>query len=185
MRLLIYGSMDFAKTAAELARHCGHEVAGMIDDFNSGPDILGTFNAVRLSHSPSDFSVVMAIGYSDIPARWKAWKKVSSSGYHAPALIHPSAYVADTARVGDGVMIMAGAIVDVHTEIGDLAVIWPGSCVNHDSKIGSNTFVSPNATVCGFANVGSNCFIGAGSVIADHCKVPQGSLIKMLSRYSG
>lgn len=185
MRLLIYGSKDFAATVAELVRHCGHEVAGMVDDYNNGPGILGNLDSVTQSHPPSDYGVAVAIGYSNIPARWAAWEKILSVGYHAPALIHPRAYVADTARVGEGAMVMAGAIVDVRAEIGDLTVLWPNTCINHDSKLGVNTFVSPSATVCGFVDIGPHSFIGAGAVIVDHCQVPGKSFIKMLARYTG
>jgi len=31
--LLIYGSESFARTAAELVRHCGHAVVGFLDDY--------------------------------------------------------------------------------------------------------------------------------------------------------
>ena len=184
MRLLIYGSKDFAATVAELVRHCGHKVVGMVDDFNSGSGILGNLDGVNKSHPPPEYGIAMAIGYSNIPARWTAWERIKLAGYSAPALIHPRAYVADTASVGEGAMVMAGAIVDVRAEIGDLAVLWPNTCINHDSKIGSNTFVSPSATICGFANIGPHSFIGAGAVIADHCQVPDMSFIKMLTRHT-
>jgi sugar O-acyltransferase (sialic acid O-acetyltransferase NeuD family) len=185
MRLLIYGSKDFAATVTELASHCGHEVAGMVDDYNTGPGIIGTFEAVIHTHPPSEYGIAIAIGYSNIPARWAAWQRIRSAGYHAPELIHPRAYVADSARIGEGAMVMAGAIVDVRTEIGDLTVVWPGACINHDSKIGANTFISPSATLCGFVQVGAHSFLGAGAVIVDHCQLPEASYIKMLARHTG
>lgn len=184
MHMLIYGSKEFAATVAELVRHCGHEAVGMVDDYNSGPGILGDIDAVTRSHPPSEYGVAMAIGYTNLPARWVAWERIRAAGYHAPALVHPRAYVADTARVGEGAMVMAGAIVDVRAEVGDLAVLWPGACINHDTKIGQNTFISPNVTLCGFVNVGSHSFIGAGAVIVDHCQIPEASFIKMLARYT-
>lgn len=184
MRLLIYGSKEFAATVAELVRHCGHEAAGMVDDYNSGPGILGNLDTVTRSHPPSEYGVAMAIGYSNLPARWAAWETIRSAGYRSPALIHPRAYVADTAQIGEGAMVMAGAIVDVRAEIGALTVLWPGACINHDTKIGLNTFISPNATLCGFVKIGSHSFIGAGAVIVDHCTVPEASFIKMLARHT-
>lgn len=185
MRLLVYGSKDFAATVAELVRHCGHEVVGVVDDYNAGKGILGSFEAVTHTHPPSEFGIVMAIGYSNLPARWAAWERIRSAGYRAPALIHPRAYVADTARIGEGTMVMAGAIVDVRADIGDLVVVWPGACINHDVKVSPNTFISPNATLCGFAHIGAHSFIGAGAAIVDRGQVPEASFIKMLARYTG
>lgn len=184
MRLLIYGSRDFAATVAELVRHCEHEAVGFVDDFNTGDGILGSLETVRLSHPPETHGMVMAIGYKDLTARWRAWERVRRAGYCSPSLIHPRAYVADTATVEDGAFIMAGAIVDVHARVGELAVLWPGACVNHDAVIGRNVFISPNATVCGNAQVGGHSFIGAGAALVDFASVPEASFIKMLERYS-
>ncbi len=185
MRLLIYGSKTFARTAGELARHCGHEVVGYIDDFDSSSQALGNFEHVARTYSPADFGVVMAVGYSDLRGRWAAWNRVRAAGFRLHALVHPRAYVADTARVGDGCMVMAGSIVDVRAVLGEGVVVWPGACVNHDSVIGENTFVSPNAVVCGHARVGAHCFIGAGAAIADRREVPDRSFVKMLTTYTG
>jgi UDP-3-O-[3-hydroxymyristoyl] glucosamine N-acyltransferase len=127
----------------------------------------------------------MAIGYTDIAARWAAWQRIQSFGYHAPALIHPHAYVAEPVRVGEGAMVTAGAIVDVRAKIGDLTVLRPSTRINHDSKIGPNAFVSPSATVCGFVDIGPHSFAGAGAVIVDHCQVPEMSSIKMVTGYTG
>lgn len=185
MRFLIYGSKEFALTVAELIRHCGFESVGMVDDYTSGPGILGDLDHVTRAYPPSGYGFAIAIGYTNIQARWQAWKRVQALGYRTPALVHPRAYVADTAHIGAGCMVMAGGIVDVRAQIGDLVVVWPGACINHDAKIGDNSFVSPNATVCGFSSIGSHCFIGAGAAIADHCDVPDASFVKMQSRYTG
>lgn len=185
MRILIYGSKEFAQTVAELVRHCGHELSGMVDDYNAGAHILGGLDEVSHAYPPSVYAVALGIGYADLQARWRAWQRIQSLGYRAPPLVHPRAYVADSVRVGEGVMVMAGAIVDVRVTLGDLVVVWPGACVNHDSFIDENTFISPNVTVCGSVKIGRDSFIGAASVIADHLELPASMRLKMQSRYTG
>ena len=184
MRLLIYGSKDFAPTVIELVRSCGHEPVGLVDDFNQGTEILGSLNEVMYSHPQTEYGFALAIGYKNLDARWAAWMRIRSAGYIAPSLIHPRAYVADTAQIGEGTMVMAGAVVDCRVKIADAAVLWPCACVNHDTKIGANSFVSSNATLCGFVQLGENSFVGAGATIADRCVVPPSSFIKMLERYA-
>jgi sugar O-acyltransferase (sialic acid O-acetyltransferase NeuD family) len=184
MRLLIYGSKEFASTVAELVRHCGHEAVGMVDDYNSGPGIIGNLDSVVRTHPPEHHGIALAVGYSNLSARWAAWDRIRNAGYRAPALVHPRAYVADSAKLGDGVMVMAAAIVDVYAEIGELTVLWPGANVSHHSRVGPNTFLSPGATLCGFVDVGANSFIGAVAVLVDHTKVPEDSFIKAGSIYS-
>lgn len=183
MQLLIYGSREFAETVAELALDCGHEVAGFIDDFSPGPRILGTLDEVQKTHPPRDYGIAVAVGYSQLAARWTAWQRVVAAGYVAPALVHPRAYVARSASVGQGTLLMAGALVDVRAKIGEIAVVWPGACVSHDCVVGENCFISPNATLCGYVELGSHSFIGAGAAVVDHCVVPPSTRIKMLTRY--
>jgi sugar O-acyltransferase (sialic acid O-acetyltransferase NeuD family) len=185
MRLLIYGSREFAATVEELAIDCGYEVAGMIDDFSPGPRILGTLDAVRLTHPPEQYRIAIAVGYSQLAARWTAWQRVLAAGYAAPALVHPRAYLARTAKVGPGTMVMAGALVDVRATVGEIAVIWPGACISHDCAVGDNSFISPNATLCGYVELGAHSFVGAGAAIVDHCVVPPSTRIKMLTSYIG
>ena len=183
MRLLIYGSGDFAPTVIELVKACGHEAVGLVDDMNDGPEILGTFETVTRSHPPDSHGIALAIGYKNLPGRWAAWVRARAAGYEAPALIHPRAYVAASAQVDAGCMVMAGVVVDVRAKVDAAAVLWPSVCVNHDSHIGANCFLSPNATVCGFAQLGAHTFVGAGAAIADRCNVPPSSFIKMLGRW--
>src|SRR5438874_2168480 len=81
MRILIYGSKDFALTVAELVRHCGHEAAGFVDDFDKGQRIIGTLEEVTRSHPRSDFAFALAIGYSNLVERWRAWERLRAAGY--------------------------------------------------------------------------------------------------------
>lgn len=184
MQLLIYGSREFAATVMELARHCGHDVAGVVDDFSTASGILGTFESVTRTHPPDRFGIALAIGYKNLGARWSAWERIRTAGYPAPALVHPRSYVADTARIEDGAMVMAGAVVDVRATVGEASVVWPGATLNHDAVLGPNSFLSPNATVCGFASIGRHCFVGAGAVVVDHVRLPEGGFVKAGSVYS-
>lgn len=185
MQLLIYGSKEFSQTVTELAEDCDFHVAGLIDDFSKDEKVLGTLDRVAQTHPPSEFHIAIAIGYGNLAARWQVWQRVKAAGYTAPPLIHPRAYVAKSAVLGEGSMIMAGAIVDVRSRVGDITVVWPGACINHDGTLGDNCFVSPNATLCGYVDLGAHSFVGAGAAIVDHCTVPSGTRIKMLERYTG
>lgn len=184
MKLLILGSRDFALTVAALVRDCGHEPAGLVDDFNTGDGIIGTTDSIRRSHPPDQFGIAIAIGYKHLPARWQAWQRLRQAGYAAPTLVHPRAYVAADARIGAGSMVMAGALVDVRAQLDEIVVAWPGACINHDAVIGDNSFLSPHVTVCGHARIGHSCFIGAAAAIVDHALVPGNTFLPMSGRWT-
>ena len=184
MRVLIYGSRSFAATVADLARHCGHDVVGMIDDMRPGPGIVGSLAQAAASFDPPAHGVLLGIGYNDLAARWAAWLRVRAAGFATPSLVHPRAYVADNARLGPGCLVMAHAIVDRCAQLGQACVVWPGACVSHDTEVGSNTYLSPNATLCGAVRVGAHSFIGAAACVVDHGVVPEGGFVKMGSAYT-
>lgn len=184
MTLFVYGSQDFGRVVRALVLDAGHACAGFIDDFSTGPEIVGTYEHVRASHPPSaDIGIVIAIGYDHMDARWAVYEKIKRDGYTVPALVHPTARVHPNVRVGDGAIVMAGANIDVFCGIGDLTVVWPGAIVSHDSQVGPNCFLSPGAILCGFVDVGANSFVGAGAVVADHRTVPAGSFVKAAGLY--
>lgn len=182
MRLLIYGSRDYARTVAEVAQDCGHEIAGLIDDTDPRrPGVVGRLDDAVAGHP--DCAIVLGIGYSDLGMHWAAWLRTRASGRPTPTLVHPRAYVARSAVVGLGSVVMAGAIVDQRVRLGEVVVVWPGACVNHDTFVDDNCFVSPNAVLCGHVSVGAHTFVGAAAAVADHCRVPARSKIRMLERY--
>jgi len=183
MKVLVYGSRLFGGVIRCLVEDAGHQFAGFIDDVHEGQDVLGPFEATRLTHPPPEYACVNAVGYSDLGARRAVSARIEAAGYPMPALVHPRASVSTTSSVGAGAFVMAGALVDCHVAIGAGVVIWPGACVSHDCTIGANTFLSPNCTVCGDCHVGESCFVGAGAVIVSHAVVADGSRIKALERY--
>lgn len=64
----------------------------------------------------------------------------------------------------------APTIIGDHVTIGHNAVI-------HCSKIGDNCLIGMGSVLIGYAEIGDNCIIGAGTFIAQHKKIPAGSLV--------
>lgn len=176
--VIIYGSQQFAHYVRDLVEECGHRFVGYIDDFTKGQDVLGTFDEVRRKYNPKDFKIVIAIGYNNLKARWQVYNRVNDVGYEVVSIIHPTAYIHKTAKIGRGAIICAGTIVDYNVSIGDATFIWPGVTVNHDAKIGSNCYLSPQVNICGFATVGHNCFLGASSIVINGSFINDNSFIK-------
>ena len=176
--ILVYGSRDFGLIVRQIIKDCSMNFAGFIDDFHSGPEIVGDWEYVKENFSTKEYKVAIAIGYSYLEKRRIIFECVEQAGFSTITLIHPQSYISNTAVVHKGCIIMAKAVVDMRTEIGAYSVVWPGTVVNHDAVIGSNVFLSPNSTLCGFSRIGDNSFIGAGAIVTDHIEVKCDSFIK-------
>ena len=181
--LLVIAASTFGRLMSVLAHECGRTVVGFVDDWTTGPDILGTTDDLGHSLRASDHELVLAIGYRHLQTRLRLFERLRANGFHFPALVHPTARISPHAELGDGCLVMAGADVDAFTEIGEACVLWPNTTVSHDNRIGGNTFISPAATLCGFVTVGEGSFIGANSTIFDGSTLPAGAFVKASTRY--
>jgi sugar O-acyltransferase (sialic acid O-acetyltransferase NeuD family) len=84
---------------------------------------------------------------------------------------HPSAIVASSATIGEGTVILHGAIIQPNTIIGRHVLINTAASIDHDNRIGDFAHISPHATLCGHVEVGEGTHIGAGAVVIPKVKI--------------
>lgn len=82
-----------------------------------------------------------------------------------PAGIHPTAIIADSAKIGKDVCIMAYTVVEENAEIGDGTVIYPNCYIGHNVKIGKNCELNPGAVVHENSVLGDRVVLRAHAVI--------------------
>lgn len=119
-------------------------------------------------------------GIGDIKIRKRVFKQYKKHKFIP--VIHKSAVVAK-GILGEGVQIMAGAVVQTGTVFGDNVLINTRASIDHDCIIGSHCHVAPGAILCGGVKLGHSCFIGAGAIIVEGVElepetfVPAGTLV--------
>ncbi len=92
-------------------------------------------------------------------------------------VIHPSAVIFKTAKVGIGNYIGANSVVSSNTSIGDHNIINFNTTIGHDSTLGSFCSINPGAIISGNVTVGtdtligSNSFVFQGKYIGDNCSI--------------
>lgn len=195
MDVLIYGGGMLGRQVAYLMlTHFAetHNLLGFIDDTqDAGADIsegLKTVGSLELAavsgdYAPDRVGLVFGIGYSNMPARWEAFERAKSSGYDFLSLIHPNASVEPSAQLGEGVVVLAGAVVDQYVSVGDLSYLQIGCKIGEECRFGDNNYLSAGATFAGGIRVGSGNFFGINATIVDgitigsNCFINAGSLI--------
>jgi len=78
---------------------------------------------------------------------------------------HPSAVVADSARVDPSAWIGATAVVDAGAEIGPRVLVGPGSIVETGCRIGADSRLVARVTLCEGTQIGKRVLIQPGAVI--------------------
>jgi sugar O-acyltransferase (sialic acid O-acetyltransferase NeuD family) len=95
------------------------------------------------------------------------------------AIVHPSAIISPSARIGIGVVVMPGAIVNARCSIGNHCIINSGAIVEHDVQVGDYTHISPGTVIGGGTQIGDNCFVGLGSRLRDHISIGNDTFVAM------
>jgi sugar O-acyltransferase (sialic acid O-acetyltransferase NeuD family) len=94
-------------------------------------------------------------------------------------LIHPTASVSRTARIGRGVVIFQYVTVTSNVRIGNHVVILPNTVVSHDDQIADFTCVAGGVKISGGVRVGRGCYLGTGCALIGGIEVGDGALVGM------
>jgi len=94
-------------------------------------------------------------------------------------VVHASAWVSPTARVGEGAVIMAGSVVQSGAVIGAHSIVNSGAVVEHDAVLGEHVHLASGSTLGGAVRIGPMAHIGLGAVVRDHRSVGAGATVGM------
>ena len=153
----------------------------IIGDGGHASEIRALYDAANYGYS-SEWWIFIAVG--DNANRKAEAKKHDGSGYF-PILVHPHAWVSGqfpavphSTSIGDGTVIMAGAVVQPRVTIGKHCIINTCASVSHDCTLGDFVHVAPGARLCGNVTVGEGALIGAGAVCVPGAVIAPWSLVK-------
>ncbi|GAB3094791.1 UDP-3-O-(3-hydroxymyristoyl)glucosamine N-acyltransferase [Aestuariicella hydrocarbonica] len=79
--------------------------------------------------------------------------------------VHPSAVVAASARLGEGVSVGANATISAGVVLGDGSVIGAGCFVGEDTSIGKNSQLHANVSVYHGVSIGDDVNLHSGCVV--------------------
>jgi len=162
MNKYLYGASGHGKVIADILEICGTKICGFIDD-NPKSDRL-----MKYPVSPSikeDGEYIISIGDNKIR------KEISERIKCFFSAIHPLAIISNHSSIGEGSVVMAGAIINADTQIGKHCIINTGASVDHDNTIEDFVHISPHATLCGGVFVGEGTWVGAGTVVKQCVKI--------------
>ncbi len=138
----------------------------LLQDGINGSPIIGSDEILpRLYEEGVTFALVGVGAVGDTSQRRKVYQKIEAIGFIPLTLIHPSAIIASTAKLGKGDCFMAGTIINPYAKIGNNVLVNTGAIVEHDCVIGDHVCISPRATLGGEVTVGEQSFIGMGALV--------------------
>src|SRR5690554_4373572 len=79
--------------------------------------------------------------------------------------------VSGYASVGNGTVVMQGAIIQASAVVGTHCIINMGASVDHDCQVCDFVHVSPHATLCGNVSVDEGSWVAAGAIVLPGVKI--------------
>ena len=190
--IVVVGSSGHAKVAIDIIEREGRfHLVGLIDSFKPAGStvfdyaILGSEAELpTLTRSLNLHGCFIAIG--DNWQRHLMAEKVASL---APELafvspVHLAAQVARGVEIGEGTILMAGAVVNPDCRLGRFCIVNTRASIDHDGSLGDFASLAPGATLGGNVSVGAFSAIGLGANIVhqvnigEHVVIGAGALVR-------
>ena len=178
--LLFLGDGRFAVEALEIAEAAGDLApVGFVNSvkrpkLDARLEGLPVFWVDDVPFGPGECDIVCAIVTT---ARRPLIELMLSRGYRFRSLIHPFTGVSRRARIGDGCIVNAGAIIGSNAVVADYTVVNRGALIGHDDRIGKYCTIGPGANIAGNVEIGEGAFIGQGANIRERLRIGEGAAI--------
>ncbi|MCM3590175.1 acetyltransferase [Brevibacillus borstelensis] len=174
-KIIVLGGGGHARVLIEMLLLLKMDVIGFTDK-NQSQEISGVpyigQDDVILSYQPTEIFLINGIGsVGDQLKRKQLFLYFKSRGYSFASVVHPSAVISSSAILGEGIQVMAGAVLQTGVRIGDNCIINTRASIDHDSQIGCHVHIAPGATLSGGVQVAAEAHIGAGSVVIQNIRI--------------
>lgn len=177
MRLIIAGAGAFAREVFEWSEDASEDgrlfqIGGFIGPAASSEGTilpapyLGSYDSFLIQ---DDDRFLVAIG--DPRIKLEVAAHLMDRGARFTNLIHPTAIVARSAIMGNGVILCPHALISVNAVIGDFVTINTKSTIGHDVKIGEGCTLSSFVDLTGGVSIDTGVFLGSHATVAPKCSI--------------
>lgn len=182
--VIVVGGGGHAAVVIDALLLAGFEVAGLCDPKlepgGTGPagiTVLGGDEALD-RWTPDTTLLANGVGSTrSTEARRNVFERFTRAGFRFATLIHPSAVVAKDVALGEGVQVMAGAVVQPGVTLGRNSIVNTRAAVDHHCVIGAHVHIAPGVTLSGNVAVGEGSHIGTGASIVQSIQIGRDALV--------
>jgi sugar O-acyltransferase (sialic acid O-acetyltransferase NeuD family) len=170
-KMFVYGASGHGKVVADILIACKQpNFVGFVDDRADlgGANVLGLpvcGNGQWLQQEAEKMPVAVALGIGDNFVRQQVAEQCFAWGAELVTVVHPTASVSASVRLGPGTVVMAQVAINPDSRIGRGAIVNTSASVDHDVEIGDFAHVAPNASMGGASRLGTLSQLGIGAVI--------------------
>lgn len=176
--ITVIGAGGHAKVILALCRAAGVRVDRVVDDdlARDGSTLLEVPVAAPIrEHLPRGARCVVAIGDNAVRARVAA--EFDDVVGEWVTLVHPQATVDPTVKLGRGVVVFAGATIQVDAAVGDHSIVNTNASIDHDGVVGHAVHLAPGVHLAGNVIVDDGAFLGVGVSVIPGRRIGANSVV--------
>lgn len=182
-KVIIVGASGFGKEVLSLLKLFQDiNVIGFIDsrveikgERIDGIPVLGDDSFLENLRNEGVEAAVVAIG--DYQTRAKLAQHCRELGYQLINVVHPSSKIVNTVKMGEGVIIYGGTVINADVKIGNNVLINSGATIGHDTVVEDNVNINPGVDIGGKVLIKQGAYIGIGSSVIQNIVVGAESLV--------
>lgn len=167
----------------------GRKAHQIIADINKNPpasfEIMGYFDDDTSTHGDSIWGIEViggvdsiselnianvVIGIGDPELRESVYDRLPDD-INYPPIIHPSAWISDSAVISEGCIIYPKISIDNEVILGKHTQVHTNSTVGHESEIGSFCTFSSGVNLGGNVRAGDRVFFGINSAVVESISI--------------
>lgn len=182
--LVLVGNGGHAKVVLGVARSLGIRLAGIIaaepaeldglphlggDD--AYPDLLADGTVAGFAFG------IGSVSRATAERRARIFDRLAAAGGRAPALVHPTANLAEDIRIGAGSVIGRGAVVAEGVTVGRNVILNTAAVVDHDCIVGDHAHLAPGVVASGGVRIGRGVLVGVGARLVQNITIGDGAVV--------
>lgn len=114
-----------------------------------------------------EYSFFICLGYKHLVVKKSILDWLINHNYDLPALIHPTSFINQTAKVGKAVYIYPMCNIDKGVNLDNGVLLNNSVVVSHDTNVGKCSYLSPGVITSGLVKIGECTFIGTGVIVSN------------------
>jgi sugar O-acyltransferase (sialic acid O-acetyltransferase NeuD family) len=171
-RLIIIGAGGFGMEVAAYARDMsGFEIRGFLDDTKPAGQMHAGYRLLGPTTASIDREAFYVVAVGSPEGRRAVVQKFTAAGASFVSIVHPRAYVAPGAVIGEGSVIAPFAFVGPEAHLGKHCVLNVHASAGHESRLGDCCILSPYAIAHGGVELAEGVFLGNGACVTARMKI--------------
>ena len=182
--VLIGGGTHVHYSIDIIEKEGAHEIVGVIDSNKNIGDELHGYKVIGRQKDLVNLVTLYDIegGIITIGDNWSRYCVFKEIHEIIPSFvffnaIHPSAVIGRDVKIGFGVVVMAGVIVNTGSTIGNFTFFATGAQVEHNCVIGDFASLSAGVVTGGFVTVGKLSALTLGVIVLDRLNIGSNTVI--------